>query len=89
MQSNLQSWHLQQLFAQRLLQLPELVLSSLKSGNPDKLLNQDVKTNTGRKKRAATKNRLKKNLIGYLRGRQIRPDLVRRYFEAKHVRYAA
>jgi transposase len=57
--------------------------------NPDELLNQDVKTNAVRKKRAANKDELKKNLVGYLRGRQKRPDLVRRYFEAKHVRYAA
>ena len=57
--------------------------------NPDELLNQDVKTNAVRKKRAVNKQELKNNLIGYLRGRQKRPDLVRRYFEAKHVRYAA
>lgn len=57
--------------------------------NPDELLNQDVKTNAVRKKRAANKEELKRNLIGYLRGRQKRPDLVRRYFQAKHVRYAA
>jgi transposase len=57
--------------------------------NPDELLNQDVKTNAVRKKRAANKAELKRNLIGYLRGRQKRPHLVRRYFEAKHVRYAA
>ncbi|MCB0394938.1 MAG: IS630 family transposase [Bdellovibrionales bacterium] len=56
--------------------------------NPDELLNQDVKTNAVRKKRAANKDELKRNLVGYLRGRQKRPDLVRRYFEAKHVRYA-
>jgi hypothetical protein len=40
-------------------------------------------------KRAANKDKLKKNLVGYLRGRQKRPALVRRYFEAKHIRYAA
>jgi transposase len=57
--------------------------------NPDELLNQDVKTNAVRKKRAANKDELKRNLVGYLRGRKKRPDLVRRYFEAKHVRYAA
>lgn len=57
--------------------------------NPDELLNQDVKTNAVRKRRAANKTDLKRNLIGYLRGRQKRPDLVRRYFQAKHVRYAA
>ncbi|NQU44166.1 IS630 family transposase, partial [bacterium] len=26
---------------------------------------------------------------GYLRGRQCRPHLVRRYFDERHVRYAA
>lgn len=57
--------------------------------NPDELLNQDVKTNAVRKKCAVNQAELKKNLIGYLRGRQKRPDLVRRYFQAKHVRYAA
>jgi transposase len=57
--------------------------------NPGELLNQDVKTNAVRKRRAANKKELKKNLIGYLRGRQKRRDLVRRYFHHKHVRYAA
>ncbi len=57
--------------------------------NPDELLNQDVKTNAVRKKRAVNQIELKKNLISYLRGRQKRPDLVRRYFRHKHVRYAA
>jgi transposase len=57
--------------------------------NPDELLNQDVKTNAVRKKRAANKNELKRNLIGHLRRRQKQPDLVRRFFQAKHVRYAA
>ncbi|NJL24858.1 MAG: transposase [Calothrix sp. SM1_5_4] len=57
--------------------------------NPDELLNQDVKTNAVRKKRASNKEELKRNLIGYLRGRQKRPDLVKRYFHHRHVRYAA
>lgn len=57
--------------------------------NPDELLNQDVKTNAVRKKRAANVDELKKNLLGYLRGRQKRPDLVKRYFHGKHVKYAA
>jgi len=57
--------------------------------NPDELLNQDVKTNAVRKKRAANKTELKRNLIGHLRKRQKQPDLVRRFFQAKHVRYAA
>lgn len=57
--------------------------------NPDELLNQDVKTNVVRKRRAANAKELKKNLLGYLRGRQKRPDLVKRYFHGKHVTYAA
>lgn len=57
--------------------------------NPDEFLNQDVKTNAVRKKRAGNAVELKKNLGGYLRGRQKRPHLVRRYFKGKHVRYAA
>ena len=57
--------------------------------NPDELLNQDVKTNAVRKKRASNQEELKMNLVGYLRGRQKRPDLVKRYFHHKHVRSAA
>ena len=57
--------------------------------NPDELLNQDVKTNAVRKKRALNKKEMKKNLLGYLRGRQKRPELVKRYFHHKNVRYAA
>lgn len=57
--------------------------------NPDELLNQDVKTNAVRRQRPSNTKELKRNLVGYLRGRQKRPDLVRRYFEGKHVRYAA
>ena len=57
--------------------------------NPDELLNHDVKANAVRKKRAANKSELKRNLIGHLRKRQKQPELVRRFFQAKHVRYAA
>lgn len=57
--------------------------------NPDELLNQDVKTNAVRKRRSRNRDELKRNLLGYLRGRQKRPDLVRRYFHHRHVRYAA
>ena len=57
--------------------------------NPDELLNQDVKANAVRRQRPSNTKELKRNLVGYLRGRQKRPDLVRRYFEGKHVRYAA
>lgn len=38
---------------------------------------------------ALNKEELKKNLVGYLRGRQKRPDLVKRDFHHKHVHYAA
>ena len=57
--------------------------------NPDELLNQDVKTNAIRKKRAANKTGLKKNLTGYLRKRQKQPKVVMSYFCNKNVRYAA
>lgn len=57
--------------------------------NPDELLNQDVKTNAVRKKRAVNKKELKKNLLSYLRGRQNSPELIKRYFHHKNVRYAA
>lgn len=57
--------------------------------NPDELLNQDIKTNAVRKRRARNRDELKRNLLGYLRGRQKRPDLVKRYFHHQHVRYAA
>jgi len=57
--------------------------------NPDEMLNQDVKTNAVRRKPAATQGGMVRNLRGYLRSRQRQPELVKRYFHAPTVRYAA
>jgi len=57
--------------------------------NPDEMLNQDVKTNAVRRKPAATQSGMVRNLRGYLRSRQRQPELVKRYFHAPTVRYAA
>lgn len=57
--------------------------------NPDELLNQDVKSNTMRKKRPSQQEELVKNVRSYLRKRQLQPHIVAHYFLGKHVRYAA
>jgi transposase len=57
--------------------------------NPDEMLNQDVKTNAVRRKPTATQSAMVRNLRGYLRSRQRQPKLVKRYFHAPTVRYAA
>jgi transposase len=57
--------------------------------NPDEYLNNDVKTNTLGRQRAASKPELIENVEACLRGKQRRPSLVRSYFQAEHVRYAA
>jgi transposase len=57
--------------------------------NPDEMLNQDVKTNAVRRKPAATQSGMVQNLRCYLRSRQRQPELVKRYFHAPTVRYAA
>lgn len=57
--------------------------------NPDELLNQDVKSNAVGRKRAKTKQELKRNLLSYLYGRQKSPHIVRSYFHKKEVNYAA
>jgi transposase len=57
--------------------------------NPDEMLNQDVKTNAVRRKPSATQSGMVRNLRGYLRSRQRQPELVKRYFHAPTVRYAA
>jgi transposase len=57
--------------------------------NPDEMLNQDVKTNAVRRKPAATQSGMVRNLRGYLHSRQRQPELVKRYFHAPTVRYAA
>jgi transposase len=57
--------------------------------NPDEMLNQDVKTNAVRRKPAATQTGMVRTVRSYLRSRQRQPDLVKRYFHAPTVRYAA
>jgi len=57
--------------------------------NPDELLNQDVKANALGRKRAKDQKELIKNIRGFLRRKQKRPEMVRNYFLEKHVRYAA
>ena len=57
--------------------------------NPDELLNQDVKSNAVGRRRPADRQELIDNVRSYLWGTQRKPDLVRRYFQEAHVRYAA
>jgi len=57
--------------------------------NPDEYLNQDVKTNAVGRRRATTAGELLDNVRGYLAGTQRSPDIVRNYFHAESVRYAA
>jgi transposase len=57
--------------------------------NPDEMVNQDVKSNAVRRKRPRDKTELIGNIRSYLRTRQRKPDLVKRYFQEKHVTYAA
>lgn len=56
--------------------------------NPDELLNQDVKSRTGRQ-RPQNQSELLRNLRSHLRSTQRQPAKVRRYFEEQHVAYAA
>ena len=57
--------------------------------NPDELLNQDVKTNAVGRRRPGTQPEMMLQVRSYLRSTQRRPDIVIRYFEEEHVRYAA
>jgi transposase len=57
--------------------------------NPDEMLNQDVKSNAVGRKRPHTEQEMEKNVRGYLRGRQRRPEDIKRYFHKETVRYAA
>jgi len=56
--------------------------------NPDELANQDIKSNLFRSGRADDKPKLLSMLRGFLRGRQVQPNRVKRYFEGKYVAYA-
>jgi hypothetical protein len=57
--------------------------------NPDEMLNQDVKSNAVGRKRAVDRDELMENVRGYLRSTQRQPVIVRNYFHAPQVRYAA
>ncbi|MBK8915172.1 MAG: transposase [Phycisphaerales bacterium] len=57
--------------------------------NPDEYLNNDVKTNAIGRQRPATKDELILNLELYLRDTQRRPHIVRNYFKAEPIQYAA
>lgn len=57
--------------------------------NPDEYLNNDVKTNAVGRQRPPTKTVLMANLEQYLRDTQRRPRIVKSYFQAESVRYAA
>jgi transposase len=57
--------------------------------NPDELLNQDVKTNALGRQRPGDQPELMGKVRSYLRSRQCKPDIVAKYFQGKHVQYAA
>jgi transposase len=57
--------------------------------NPDEYLNQDVKTNAVGRMRPLNRTEMVGNIRAYLRTTQANRLLVKRYFHAKHVRYAS
>jgi transposase len=57
--------------------------------NPDEFLNQDVKSNSVGRHRPHDQEEMISNVRRYLRSRQRRPNLVKCYFHAESVRYAA
>jgi transposase len=57
--------------------------------NPDEFLNQDVKSNALGRQRPATRAQMIQGVRSYLRSTQRQPDIVKRYFHAQSVRYAA
>lgn len=57
--------------------------------NPDEMLNNDVKANAVGRRRPHNQKQLMQNVRGYLRRRKNKPEVVKRYFHAKSVRYAA
>ena len=56
--------------------------------NPTELLNQDVKTNALGRRRPSSQDELIGDTRSYLHSTQRRPQLVARYFDGEHVRYA-
>jgi transposase len=57
--------------------------------NPDELLNQDVKTNAVGRQRPRNREEMLGLVRSYLHATQRRPDVVRSYFQGRHVQYAA
>jgi transposase len=57
--------------------------------NPGEFLNQDVKANAAGRWRPSTRGQMMGNLRSYLRSTQKSQDVVRRYFHAAPVCYAA
>jgi transposase len=57
--------------------------------NPDEKLNQDVKSNAAGRRRPHSQEEMVRNVRSYLYSRQRCPQIVKRYFEAESVRYAA
>jgi len=57
--------------------------------NPDEKLNQDVKSNAVGRRRPHDENQMVRNVRSYLYSRQRKPHVVKKYFEADSVRYAA
>jgi transposase len=57
--------------------------------NPDEFLNQDVKSNALGRQRPATRTEMIDGVRSYLRSTQRQPKIVKSYFHAESVRYAA
>ncbi len=57
--------------------------------NPDEFLNQDVKSNALGRQRPATRTEMIDGVRSYLRSTQRQPAIVKSYFQAESVRYAA
>lgn len=57
--------------------------------NPDEMLNQDVKSNAVGRKRPRNQSEMVRNVRSFLHRRQKQPEMVKRYFQGKQVRYAA
>jgi transposase len=57
--------------------------------NPDEFLNQDVKNNALGRQRPATRAEMIEGVRSYLRSTQRQPAIVKSYFRAESVRYAA
>lgn len=57
--------------------------------NPDEFLNNDVKSNAVGRRRPASRPEMIAGVRAYLRSTQRQPEIVKRYFHAESVRYAA